>query len=342
MPETQTQVTFASRPTGWVTADNFALRQAPMPEPGAGELLLRNIYLSVDPYMRGMMEDRRSYAAPLEPGDVMAGRVVGEVVASNHPDYAVGDHAFAMARWEEYSVLTGSEDMRKVDPALAPISWNLGVLGAPGLTAYVGMVALMGPPEPGQQIFVSAASGAVGQVATQLAKRHGARVVGSAGSDAKVDFLTDRLGLDAAFNYKRYDSYAAALDEHCPDGIDFYFDNVGGEALDAVLARANPFARLAECGMISQYNLTEPYGLTNLTQVNRMRLTLRGFIVRDHFELLPGYLKDMARWLKDGSVVYVEDRAEGLENAPAAFLAMLKGENFGKQVVQIGADTSAG
>ena len=335
------QILFAKRPEGWVTPDCFAAGEAEVPEPSEGEFVIRNIYMSLDPYMRGMMNPQRSYAAPLEPGDVMACRVVGQVVASRHPDYREGDYVFAMARWEEYSRLNGSETVRHVDPALAPISWNLGVLGAPGLTAYVGMMVLLGPPEAGQQVYVSSAAGAVGQIATQLARLKGARVVGSAGSDAKVGFLTETLGLDGAFNYKTVASYEAALEQHFPDGIDMYFDNVGGEALDAVLARANAFARLPICGMISRYNETEGYGFRNLTQVNRMRLTLKGYIVRDHYELLPDYLRQMAGWLKAGQVKYIEDVTQGLEKAPEAFVAMLKGGNFGKQVVQIGADPTA-
>jgi NADPH-dependent curcumin reductase CurA len=331
------QVIFKSRPDGWVSEDNFALQAADIPAPGPGQMLIRNIYMSVDPYMRGMMDDKKSYAAPLKPGDVLPCRVIGEVMESNHPGYAPGEFVFAMLRWQEYSLADGSEDMRKVDPDLAPISWNLGVLGAPGLTAYVGMIHF-GQPKAGEQVFVSAAAGAVGQIAGQLAKMQGARVVGSAGSDAKVAFLRDDIGLDGAFNYRNYAGYGAALDEFFPDYIDVYFDNVGGEALDEVLARVNPFARCIECGMISQYNRTEPYGMRNLTQINRMRVTMQGFIVRDHFDMLPKYLTDMAGWLEDGKIRYVEDIAEGLENAPGAFIRMLKGENFGKQVVRIGAD----
>lgn len=335
---TNRQILFAKRPDGWVTTDCFDQRDGEMPEPGPGEFLVRNIYMSVDPYMRGMMNPQRSYAAPLQPGDVMACRVVAEVLQSNHADYAKGDIVFAMARWEEYSVLNGSETVRKIDPALAPVSWHLGVLGAPGLTAYVGMMVLLGPPEAGQQVYVSSAAGAVGQVAVQLAKLNGARVVGSAGSDAKVAFLTDTLGIDGAFNYKTETSYAAALDRFFPDGIDMYFDNVGGEALEAVIERARPFARLPLCGMISRYNEEGGYPVRNLTQVNRMRLTLQGYIVRDHYDLLPEYLDKMAGWLKAGEVKYIEDITQGLENAPEAFIAMLKGGNFGKQVVQISED----
>ena len=332
------QILFARRPQGWVTPECFAAGEAAVPEPGPGQFVIRNIYMSLDPYMRGMMNPQRSYAAPLEPGDVMAARVVGQVTASNHADYQEGDYVFAMARWEEYSLLDGSETVRHVDPALAPISWNLGVLGAPGLTAYVGMMVLLGPPEAGQQVFVTSAAGAVGQVAAQLAKLQGAHVVGSAGSDDKVHFLAETIGLDGAFNYKKIESYDAALAEHFPGGIDMYFDNVGGEALEAVLTHAKPFARLPLCGMISRYNEEGGYGIRNLTQVNRMRLTLQGFIVRDHYDLLPDYLQKMAGWLKAGRVKYIEDITQGLENAPDAFIAMLKGGNFGKQVVQIGAD----
>lgn len=335
------QILFAKRPDGWVTPDCFQSGEAAMPEPGEGEFVIRNIYMSLDPYMRGMMNPQRSYAAPLQPGDVMACRVVGQVTASRHPDYREGDYVFAMARWEEYSLLNGSETVRHVDPDLAPISWNLGILGAPGLTAYVGMMVLLGPPEAGQQVYVSSAAGAVGQVAVQLAKIAGARVIGSAGSDDKVAFLTDTLGIDGAFNYKTEDSYDAALSRLFPDGIDMYFDNVGGEALDAVMAHARPFARLPLCGMISGYN-DGGYPLRNLTQVNRMRLTLQGYIVRDHYDLLPEYLDKMAGWLKSGQAKYIEDVTKGLENAPAAFIGMLKGGNFGKQVVQIADDPTLG
>jgi NADPH-dependent curcumin reductase CurA len=332
-----TQVIFASRPTGWVSEDNFDFRQADIPEPGPGQMLVRNIYMSVDPYMRGRMADQQSYDTVLVPGDVLACRVVGQIAASNHPDYEVGEFVFAMLRWEAYSIADGSEDMRKIDPALAPISWHLGVLGAPGLTAYVGMIHFA-QPKAGEQVYVSAASGAVGQIACQLAKMQGCRVVGSAGSAAKVTFLTDQLGLDAAFDYHGCDSYDDALDQHFPDLIDVYFDNVGGQALDAVLLRCNPFARCIECGMISQYNLEQSDPIRNLAVMARYRITMRGFIVRDHFDMLPGYLADMAQWLKEGRIKYVEDITQGLENAPAAFIGMLKGENFGKQVVQISDD----
>lgn len=333
MAEKNRQILFASRPDGWVGEANFGYAEAEVPTPGPGQLVVRNHYLSVDPYMRGMM-NATTHHAPLNPGDVMPGRTVGEVVASNHPDYRVGEFVFAMLRWEDYSLADGSETMRKLDPDLAPISWHLGVLGAPGLTAYVGMVHL-GEPKAGDQVFVSAASGAVGQIACQLARLNGARVVGSAGSDAKAAFLKDRVGLDDAFNYKLFANYVEALDRFFPDGIDLYFDNVGGEALDAVLARVNPFARSIECGMVSQYNLQQPYGLKNLTQVNRMRVRLQGFSVRSHYDMLPDYLERMAAWLKNGKVVYVEDVMPGLENTPKAFIRMLKGQNFGKQVVRI-------
>ncbi|MDP6344397.1 MAG: NADP-dependent oxidoreductase, partial [Alphaproteobacteria bacterium] len=261
--------------------------------------------------------------------------------ASNNPDYGAGDFVFGMLRWEEYSIAKGDEDLRKVDPDLAPLSWNLGVLGAPGLTAWVGMMEL-GRPKAGEQVFVSAASGAVGQVAGQLARLRGCRVVGSAGSDDKVAFIRRECGYDDGFNYRRAASFETALASHCPDGIDVYFDNVGGTMLDAVLLQANDHARLIECGMISQYNLQQPDGIHNLALFARKRLTMRGFIVRDHYELLPKYLSDMAAWLKSGEVKYREDMVRGLEQAPAAFIRMLKGENFGKQVVQIADDPTEG
>ncbi|MDE0944721.1 MAG: NADP-dependent oxidoreductase [Alphaproteobacteria bacterium] len=334
MTNANRQITFAARPTTWVGEEHFALQTNTIPTPGNGEMLVRNLYMSVDPYMRGMMNTGPSYAAALEIGDVLSCRVVGQVVTSNNPDFVAGDFLFGMLRWEEYSIACGHEDLRKINPDLAPISWHLGVLGAPGLTAWVGMMEL-GQPKAGETVFVSAASGAVGQIAGQLARLHGARVVGSAGSDAKLAYVLDQCRYDAGFNYKSVSSFDAALAEHCPNGIDVYFDNVGGAMLDAVLLAANEFARLTECGMISQYNLDEPRGIHNLALFARKRLKMQGFIVRDHYHLLPQYLIDMAGWQKSGEVTYREDIAEGLEAAPSAFIRMLKGENFGKQVVQI-------
>ncbi len=342
MAETNTQVIFKSRPEGWVTEDNFEIRQGAVPEPGDGDVLVRNIYMSVDPYMRGRMMDRKSYVPGFQIGEPLAGGAVGEVVRSNNPRFSEGDFVVSMnLGWETYTAVADGAGLMPVDPARGPLSYYLGVLGMPGMTAYVGLLDI-GQPKPGETVLVSAAAGAVGQIVGQLAKMKGCRAVGSAGRDDKVAYLTGELGFDAGFNYKSYDDPRTALDEFCPDGIDVYFDNVGGATLDAVLTRINTRARLVECGMISQYNLIEPEGIHNLITLVGQRARMEGFIVSDHFDRMPAFLAEMSGWLKEGTVTYREDVMQGVENAPAAFIRMLKGENFGKQVVQITDDPSRG
>lgn len=331
------QIILKSRPRGWVTEENFDLREAPIPEPGEGDVVVRTVFMSLDPYMRGRMNDNRPYSTPFAVGEPLKARVVGEVVGSRNPAYREGDTVFGMLDWADYSLAPGGESLRSVDPALAPLPYYLGVLGMPGMTAWIGMQDI-GRPRPGETVFVSAAAGAVGQVAGQIGKIKGCRVVGSAGTDAKAAYVKDELGFDAAFNYKTVSGFLAALQERCPDGIDIYFDNVGGAMLDAALEQANIFARFVECGMISQYNLVEREGVHNLPYITRKRLTMRGFIVGDHADRLPQFMAEMSEWLRTGQVKYRIDVAEGLENAPAVFIAMLKGENFGKQVVRVGAD----
>jgi len=335
MPTGNRQIVLKRRPEGWVGEADFALREAAPPPLGQGDVLVRNIYLSLDPYMRGRMNAGKSYAEPFALDEVLKGRVIGEVVESRHPDFKAGEVVFGMLGWEEYSLAPGAESLRHVDPALAPLPYYLGALGMPGMTAWYGMLEI-GRPATGECVYVSAAAGAVGQIAGQIAKLKGGRVVGSAGDDAKVAYVTAELGFDAAFNYRTVPSHLEALQQHCPEGIDVYFDNVGGAMLEAALEQANAGARFVECGMISQYNLVQPEGVRNLTHLTRKRITMQGFIISDHAHHLQEFLAEMAAWLGSGAVKYRVDVAEGLERAPAAFVGMLKGRNFGKQVVRIG------
>lgn len=336
MPTTR-QVLFASRPNGPVIPGNFSFGTADTPALGTGDVLVRHIYMSVDPYMRGMMNGAVAYAAGFEPGRPLFGRVIGQVHESRNPAFAEGDCVYGMLDWAEWSVARGGESLRKVDPARAPLSYYLGALGFPGLTAWVGMT-ILGKPQAGEQVFVSAAAGAVGQIAGQLARIAGAHVVGSAGSDDKVRFITGECGFHDGFNYRLVPSVLEALRLHCPGGIDVCFENVGGETLDAVLAHANTFARLSLCGMISQYNALDPYHVRHLNDIVSKRLSLNGFVVRDHAHLIESYIDEMAGHIADGRVAVAEDIARGLDAAPAAFIGMMRGDNFGKQLVQVGED----
>ena len=337
MTDTNRRVIFARRPEGWVTPDCFRIEDAPIPELADGDVLTRNIVMSVDPYMRGRMSDRKSYAAGFELGKVMNAGAVGEVIASKNDNVPVGTVVNGMLGWETHSLVKGGAGLMPVDAKAAPLSYYLGILGMPGFTGYYGLLKI-GEPKPGETVYVSAASGAVGQVVGQVAKIKGCRVVGSAGSDEKCAWAMEACGYDVCFNYKKADSYAEALREHCPDGIDIYFENVGGAMLDAVLANINPYARIALCGMISQYNLTQPEGINNLQSLLINRAMIRGFIISEHFDGLPGFIADMTGWMRDGKLKYRETIAEGIDNAPAAFIGMLKGENFGKQIVRLGPD----
>ena len=329
-----TQILFKSRPTGGVDASHFEVAAGPVGEPGAGEVLVRNIFMSLDPYMRGRMRDQKSYAPGFELGQVLQAGMVGEVVASNDPSLAVGDLVEGRLGWETYSVAQAGA-VNRVDGNVASLSHYLGVLGMPSMTAWVGLRNI-GQPREGETVYVSAASGAVGQIAGQIAKMHGCHVAGSAGSFEKAAYIMDELGFDAAFNYKEASSLGDALGQACPDGIDVYFENVGGAMLDAVLLKVNPYARIVACGMISQYNLEKPEGVKNLGTMVGNKVKMQGFIVSDHMDLKSEFMAEMSGWLADGKIKYREDITQGLENAPAAFIGMLKGENFGKQVVQIG------
>lgn len=328
------EVRLASRPAGWPEPSNFSLAETTVPSPGEGQALVRNLYMSVDPYMRGRMRDVKSYVPPFQIGQVLDGGSVGEVIESRHPELRKGDRVVGMQGWREH-YLTDGTGQRKIDPRLeAPLSTFLGVLGMPGLTAYVGLLDI-GQPKKGETVLVSAAAGAVGSLVGQIAKIQGCRAVGSAGSDDKVKHLVEKLGFDAAFNYKTED-LNSALRRDCPNGVDVYFENVGGAMLEAALLRMNPFGRIPVCGMISIYNATEPApGPRTLVSVIQNRLTMRGFIVSDHWNRLEAFTRDISTWLKEGRIHYDETIVDGIENAPSAFLGLLRGENTGKMLVRL-------
>ena len=338
---TNHQIIFKARPEGWVTPDCFEMREVPLAEPAEGEVLVRTIYMSMDPSMRGRMDTAKSYAPGWVLGEPCKTRSVCEVTASRHADFREGDLVFGkVLDWADYSCVPGKA-IRKINPAAAglPLSYHLGALGMPGMTAWVGLD--LAAPKEGETLFVSAASGAVGQIVGQIAKMKGLHVVGSAGTDAKVAYLTGELGFDAAFNYRDAgDDILGALQKAAPQGLDVYFDNVGGRVLEAALDHANLRARVVICGMISQYNLSreDTPGIRNLPHINRKRIRMEGFIVSDHEDRRAEFEAEMIAWLKSGAIQYRVDVAEGLENAPAAMIAMLKGENFGKQVVKVGSE----
>jgi NADPH-dependent curcumin reductase CurA len=333
MTATGREIHLASRPEGWPTPDNFALVEVPVPTPGPGQVLVRNLMMSVDPYMRGRMNDVKSYVPPFAVGAALEGGAIGEVVASEAADRKPGDVVLHGQGWREYAVLDAAS-ARVVDAELAPVSAYLGALGTNGLTAYAGLldVAAM---RPGETVFVSAAAGSVGSLVGQIARLKGAgRVVGSAGSAAKVERLL-ALGFDAAFDYHD-GSIRGSLRAAAPDGIDVYFDNVGGDHLEAAIAAFRLHGRAAICGAIAQYNATEPPAAPrNLASLIAKRLTLRGFLVNDHGGLRDQFMRDMSGWLANGQVHYDETFVDGLENAPAAFLGLLRGENLGKMLVRL-------
>jgi NADPH-dependent curcumin reductase CurA len=332
---TNKQILLAARPVGFPKESDFNLVESPVPIPTEGQILVRSIYLSVDPYMRGRMNDAKSYAAPVPIGGVMGGGVVGRVIKSNNSEFKEGDIVEGRFGWQEYAVSDGRE-VRKIDPTLAPISTALGILGMPGLTAYFGLLEI-GKPQPGETVVVSGAAGAVGSLVGQIAKIQGCLAVGIAGRDDKVAYLTDELGFDGAFNYKTVADYTGKLREVCPNGIDVYFDNVGGEITDAVFRLINTRARISICGQISQYNLEKPEMGPRLilTSLLTKQASAEGFLVFQFLDRYPQGLKQMAQWLREGKLKYKEDIEEGLENTPRAFMAMLKGRNVGKQLVKV-------
>lgn len=329
------QILLKSRPTGWPVADNFELAETTVPEPGPGQIVVEASYMSVDPYMRGRMNDVKSYVPPFQIGEPLQAGIVGKVVASNDGAFDVGSYVVGMGDWANYTVTDG-EGYHAVDPNLAPLSYYLGILGMPGMTAYVGLKGVAELKE-GENVFVSAASGAVGQVVGQIAKNMGCHVAGSAGSDDKVAYLKDELGFDEAFNYKNEDVYKAM--QRCnPNGIDVYFENVGGPQLEAVIANLNFHSRIALCGMISMYNATlddMPPGPRNMALLVGRSAKMQGFIVFNYPELGMEWIQVAAGWLNEGKLKYHESVADGIENAPQAFIDMMQGKNFGKQVVKL-------
>ncbi len=335
IPSTYRRVVLARRPPGEPTDNDFRIEEQPMPEPRANEVLVRVIYLSLDPYMRGRMRDQASYAKPVGIGDVMEGGTVGEVVASNNPNFKTGDIVEGRLGWQEYGVST-SHNLRLIDPSLAPISTANGVLGMPGLTAWFGLYEI-GQPKPGETVVVSAASGAVGQVVGQLAKLSGCRVVAIAGGAKKCAFIKDDLGFDAAVDYKASGSLAAALAAACPGGIDGYFDNVGGPVTDAVVPLLNFWARVPLCGSISAYNAEKPeLGPRLLWPMVGRRVHMQGFIVSDFAPRFEPARRAMGELVRAGRLTFKEDIVVGLENAPRAFIGLLRGENFGKLQIKLG------
>ncbi|MFJ5528789.1 NADP-dependent oxidoreductase [Streptomyces sp. NPDC093261] len=323
-----------SRPVGWPKPEDFALVEAEVPQPGEGQLLVRNEYVSVDPYMRGRMSAAKSYAAPYELNRPMQGGAVGEVVVSNVEGIEPGDHVLHFLGWREYAVVDAKTAV-KVDPEAAPLSTYLGVLGMTGLTAYAGLLRTAAFKE-GDSVFVSGAAGAVGSQVGQIAKLKGAsRVIGSAGSDEKVKLLIEEYGFDAAFNY-RNGPVSEQLREAAPDGVDVYFDNVGGDHLEAAIGSLNRGGRIAVCGMISVYNNTEPApGPGNLARLIQTRGRIEGFLVGDHYDLQPQFVQEVGPWVGSGELKYRETVVEGIENNLEAFFGVLRGDNIGKMIVKL-------
>jgi len=328
------QILLKSRPEGAPGPDNFELVERPLPQAPEDGVLLRTLYLSLDPYMRGRMSAAKSYANPVEIGDVMVGGTVSEVIESRNAAFSKGDIVLGQAGWQEYSAAPGSR-LRKLDPKAAPVSTALGVLGMPGMTAYTGLLEI-GQPKPGETVVVAAASGAVGAVVGQIAKIKGCRAVGIAGGAKKCGFVKDELGFDECLDHNAPD-LARQLEAACPKGIDVYFENVGGAVQQAVWPLLNPFARIPVCGLIAQYNMTTPFPGPDMFSVLRKRLLIRGFIVWDFADREQDFLHDVAAWIRSGKLKYREDFVDGLENAPQGFLGLLQGKNFGKLVVRVGA-----
>ena len=332
------QILLTSRPAGEATAANFTLVETPVPDLQDGQVLVKHHYLSLDPYMRGRMNDAKSYAPPQPLNAVMIGGTVGEVVQSKHPSFAAGDRVVGMGGWQQYSVVDGGGRgmLRKVDTSRVPLAAYLGAVGMPGITAWYGLVKLI-EAKAGQTITVSAASGAVGSAVGQLAKVRGCRAVGIAGGKAKCDYVVEELGFDACIDYKQHadaKSLYGALKAATPDGVHGHFENVGGTVLDAILGRMNDFGRIALCGMISGYD-GKPIPLQYPQLILTSRLRVEGFIVSEHMAVWPEALAELGRLVAEGRLKYRETIAQGLEAAPEAFLGLLKGRNFGKQLVQL-------
>lgn len=327
------QVLLASRPEGWVREDNFRIVETDIPRPREGEALVRNLYLSLDPYMRMRMDAGKSYAPPVEVGEVMVGGGVGEVMESRDPRFTKGDVVTGRLGWQLYAVAAGT-GLRKVNTDGAPVSTALGVIGMPGVTAWYGLLKI-GEPKVGETVVVSAASGAVGSVVGQIAKIKGSRAVGIAGGSEKCRYVVSQLGFDACVDYKSA-SFESDLEAAVPGGVDVYFENVGGRVLDVILPHLNAFSRIPFCGYVSEYNPGEGYGVRHLRQLLVSRSRLQGFIISEHLEFWEQALRELAGWVAAGKLKYHETVTEGLENAPRAFIGMLQGKNLGKQLVKLG------
>jgi NADPH-dependent curcumin reductase CurA len=333
---TNRRIVLASRPVGEPTEENFRLDSGEAPSPGDGQVLLKTLYLSLDPYMRGRMSDAKSYVAPFEIGEPLSGGTVCEVVESKAAEFQPGDVVLGFSGWQEYSIVP-AKGLRKIDTSVAPASTALGILGMPGMTAYMGLLKL-GTPKAGETVVVAAASGAVGAAVGQIAKIKGCRAVGIAGGRDKCDYVVKELGFDACVD-RRSETLAEHLKAACPDGIDVYFESVGGKVFEAVLPLMKDFGRVPVCGLIAQYNMTElPEGPDQTPKVMRAilakRLKFQGFIVSDFNAEAGEFQSDMAAWVREGKMRYREDIVEGIENAPAAMIGLLKGKNFGKLLVK--------
>jgi len=329
------QFKLAARPSGMPKASDFQLVTGSIPALSDGQVLLRTVYLSVDPYMRGRMNGVRTYADPVDIGQLMVGGTVGEVVQSRNSDFQLGDIVSGYWGWQEYA-LSGGEGLQKLDASVAPPSTALGVLGMPGMTAYFGFLEIC-KPKPGETVVVSGAAGAVGSLVGQIAKIKGCRVVGIAGSDEKIDWITKELGFDAGFNYKTTEHYVTKLTELCPNGFDCYFDNVGGPITDAIFPLLNVHARISICGQISQYNLAKPEpGPRIFGYLLNKQAKAEGFIVSQFAARFKEGVGQMAQWIKDGKIKYREHFVDGFENAPRALIGILQGDNTGKMVVRVG------
>ena len=331
------EIHLKNRPVGLPSISDFEIAQVPIPNPGPGQVLVRNIYMSVDPYMRGLLREREGYIPSVQLGQPLTGVCAGQVIRSNNEQFPLGVYVTSFLGWREYYISDGSE-LTIIDSNMAPIQSFLGTVGIPGLTAYIGLLDI-GELQEGDNVFISAASGAVGTVACQIAKIKGCRVVGSAGSDEKVDWLLSEAGIDAAFNYKQVKDLNVELAKHFPEGIDLYFDNVGGTHLEAAIYNMNELGRIVLCGMISKYNATEPMpGPINLSYATDRSLTLKGFIILDHLDRMPQFYNDMESWIAEGKIKWRETILEGIENAPKAFIGLFQGDNIGKMLVKIGPD----
>ena len=339
---TNRRIVLAARPQGAPQSSDFSMISEPIPDLGEGEIISRTIYLSLDPYMRGRMNEGKSYAAPVEIGETMCGGTVSQVLKSNNPEFAKDDYILTYGGWQEYAISDG-KGARKLDPTQAPISTAVGVLGMPGMTAYMGLLEI-GQPQSGETVVVAAATGAVGSNVGQIAKLKGCRVVGIAGSREKCEFALNELGFDACINYKDA-GFRDSLKTACPEGIDVYFENVGGMVFEAIIPLLNFQSRIPVCGLIAHYNDTElPSGPNVLPKLMRMvltqRVTIRGFIVSDFSNKQGAFLRDMSKWIADGKIKFKEDIVEGLDNAVGAFQGLLEGNNFGKLLIQVSEDST--